>query len=168
MNERAIENPQSPLSPWVLNRQLLMRLCLRWTRGNQQEAEDLLGDAYLRALEGEQKALVQCPLSYSATIIANLARDRLRTRHPHEALGDVDSTRWPACHASSPDELASTRESLQRALRVLEAVPSRQRSALLLRSLGNDYSRIASAVGTTQAHARKLVQFARAAVQALE
>src|SRR6187401_3673462 len=126
VNERAIENPQSPLSPWVLNRQLLMRLCLRWTRGNQQEAEDLLGDAYLRALEGEQKALVQCPLSYSATIIANLARDRLRTRHPHEALGDVDSTRWPACHASSPDELASTRESLQRALRVLEAVPSRQ------------------------------------------
>ena len=41
-------------------------------------------------------------------------------------------------------------------------------AALLLRSLGNDYSRIASAVGTTQAHARKLVQFARAAVQALE
>jgi RNA polymerase sigma factor (sigma-70 family) len=157
------------LEPWLTRRASLLRLCLRWTGGNHSDAEDLLGDACLRAMEARGDTEIRSPVSFSATIIANLARDRRRLGRCRrlESLG-LESHPGLVSRGSWPDDLAHAREVLARAISVLERVPARQRSALLLRSLGEDYSRIADQVGTTRQSARKLVQFARAAVQTSE
>ncbi len=169
MNAERAESEGRLQNAWALKRALLLPVCMRWTRGDRFAAEDLLGDAYLRVLESQgTEREVRSPLAYAAAIIANLARDRLRSPSRTELRDSVDSSRWPACEGSAPDELASARQTLGRALEALEQIPYRQRSALLLRSMGSDYTGIANEVGTSRQNARKLVQFARAAVQALE
>jgi len=129
-----------------------------------------LSEACLKALEARRDGVdIERPFAFSATIIANLARDQQRAakngpmRH---SLADADAS--VRCTAPPPDQRASARESLRLAFELLEQVPGRQRWALLLRTLGDDYPDIAQTVGTTEQNARKLVQSARAAVQASE
>jgi RNA polymerase sigma factor (sigma-70 family) len=158
-----------PLStPWSCSKTLLFRLCLRWTRGNPSEAEDLLSEACLRGIEAQSGGLViRSPMSFWTSTIANLARDKYRARRTSSggspsysrAVGDI-----PVSNATAPDHLADVRERLQMAFARLEKMPPRQRSALLLRSLGDDYSSIARVVGTSEQSARKLVQSGRAAL----
>jgi RNA polymerase sigma factor (sigma-70 family) len=155
------------LEPWLARRDLLFRLCLRWTRGNRSDAEDLLSEACLRALQARGSNVgVRNALSFSATIIANLARDRRRM----ERRGNVERLGTESQHALPsgepwPDDLAHAREALRRTFVALESVPERQRWAVRLRSLGVEYSCIADELGTSLQNARKLVQFARAAIQ---
>jgi RNA polymerase sigma factor (sigma-70 family) len=148
----------------------LLRLCLRFTHGNRAEAEDLLSEACLKAIEARCEGVnIESPLAFSTTIIANLARDQRRAARNgsmHYSLADMDS--WGVSSAPAPDQQVSARESLRQALELLEHVPRRQRCALLLRTMGDDYPGIAQAVGTSEQNARKLVQSARAAVQATE
>jgi RNA polymerase sigma-70 factor (ECF subfamily) len=151
-----------------LRRPRLLRLCLRWTQGNLPDAEDLLSEAWLRAMEARVDASsIRRPFSFLATIIANLGRDRVRAARNNQLASYVPSEGTPAfaSHEPGPDELACARESLEQVFDVLERVPGRQRSALLMRSRGDEYSCIARGLGTTEQNARKLVQFARAAVQ---
>src|SRR4051812_44869118 len=58
------------------------RLCLRWARGHRADAQDLLAEAYLKAVSAsEQRGTpVDNPLAWLSTVIANLARDRQRVR----------------------------------------------------------------------------------------
>ena len=150
-----------------LRRPRLLRLCLRWTHGNLPDAEDLLSEAWLRAMEAPIDASsIRRPFSFLAAIIQNLGRDRLRGARNNQLDSSVQSDGTPAfvSHASGPDELACARESLEHVFDVLQRVPGRQRSALLMRSRGDDYSCIAQGLGTSEENARKLVQFARAAV----
>ena len=59
-----------------LRRPRLLRLCLRWTQGNLPDAEDLLSEAWLRAMEARIDASsIRRPFSFLATIIANLGRE---------------------------------------------------------------------------------------------
>lgn len=159
-----------PLGPWLFSRPRLLRLCLRFTRGNLAEAEDLLSEACLKALEASHEGThIESPFAFSTTIIANLARDHHRAAKREImqcSLADSD-----VCMASGeppPEQRVSARECLRRALQSLARVPRRQRCALLLRTRGHDYPRIARAMGTSEQNARKLVQVARAAVEASE
>src|SRR5688572_17323289 len=72
----------------------LLGLCLRWTHGDRADAEDLLGDAYLRVLEADVRGdpeLVR-PLAFWRTVIRNLSRDRGRhTRRWRFDDGGADS-----------------------------------------------------------------------------
>jgi RNA polymerase sigma factor (sigma-70 family) len=151
---------------WIGRRNVLFRVCLRWTRWNRHDAEDLLGDACLRVLEARPRAgEVSSVVGYSTKIIENLARDRQRSLVRTDMHLFAETEKWPSAAGVSPYAVASARETLSRTLEVLDGVPRRQRAALLLRSLGDDYARIALEVGTSKANARKLVQLARAAVQ---
>lgn len=155
----------SVLGPWLWRRSLLLRLCLRWTRGNLTEAEDLLSDACLRAMEaGQGGVAVNNPVSFSTTIIANLARDRRRASRYELERPASDSEPPLISPDATPYEHASARECLRRTLSALGGVPPRQRAALLLRSMGNDYACIAKEVGTSPQNARKMVQEARAKI----
>lgn len=160
----------APLAPWLVSRPRLLRLCLRFTRGNLSEAEDLLSEACLKAIEASyQGTNIESPLAFSTTIIANLARDQHRAaRRGLMARPLLDTDSGLVSSAPSPDEQLCAREALQQALDQLERVPGRQRCALLLRTQGDDYSGIARTMGTSEQNARKLVQVARAAVQAIQ
>jgi RNA polymerase sigma factor (sigma-70 family) len=156
----------SVLAPWVSSRTLLLRVCVRWARGNVAEAEDLFSDACLKAVESDRRGLtVADPIAFSTTIIANLARDRLRRARLRGNRNDPADNRRLASQSPQPDEQISTRERLGLALAILDRISNRQRTALLLRAQGDEYSCIAQVVGTTEQNARKLVQSARARVQ---
>jgi RNA polymerase sigma factor (sigma-70 family) len=132
----------------------------------------LLSEACVRAVEVQVSGVdVRKPRSFWATIIANLARDHLRTaRNRRTALSsqaELEETGVPS-PATAPDDLICARQALARVCAALEYVPKRQRAALLLRSIGDDYSYIAQSVGTSERNARKLVQMARSNLHSWE
>ena len=154
------------VDPWLSGRSALFRLCLRWTNGNRAEAEDLLSDACVRILEGEYRAVgeVDSPIALWATVINNLGRDRIRhtRRWKLESRTDDSSVlgALPAPTISAEQQLF-LRECLAATARKLTLLTPKQRSALLLRSRGLDYSVIGESLHTTAANSRKLVETAR-------
>lgn len=149
----------------------LLKRCLRWTRGDLPEAEDLLADAWLRVVEvsTEHEGIAK-PMSYWATVINNLGRDRLRRAQRWRVQGGEPARaifeRLPAV-APSGEHLLWLKERLNSTARHLDGLNHKQRMAILLRSEGNDYSTIAQALQTSEVNARKLVETARHALLAL-
>jgi DNA-directed RNA polymerase specialized sigma24 family protein len=162
-NERA---SRSVVGPWLSGRSALLSLCLRWTRGNRAEAEDLLGDACVRILEGDYRvgAELGSPIAFWATVINNLGRDRIRRtkRWKPESPGDDAGVlgALPAPTIGAEQQLF-LRECLAATARKLTRLTDKQCTALLLRSRGLDYSVIGESLHTTAANARKLVETAR-------
>jgi RNA polymerase sigma factor (sigma-70 family) len=151
---------------WRDNQRTLLRICLRWTRGNASEAEELLGEACLHGIEALcGGAQVLQPLPWWATIISNLARDKLRSRMRRPFMvpvqGAVGGELEVADRAVAIDDYIYARQRLRTALSGLGGLPASQRYALVTRSLGGDYAEIACALGTSTVNARKLVQTAR-------
>ena len=159
--------PGSAVLPWASERPALLGMCLRWSRGNLAEAEDLLGDACLRILEREEgdSLGMSCPLAFWATVINNLGRDRRRRSrrwnfdHRGELLGAL-----PARTVSAERQMF-LKECLTETDRGLAQLKDRQRAAVLLRTAGIDYPEIGDALSTSSANARKIVETARAALR---
>jgi len=142
----------------------LLKCCLRWTRGDLAEAEDLLGDAYLRVMEASQLRPCQLhkPRSFWLTVINNLGRDRLRRTRRWRTEGDEDAALESLeARGQSAEDLVLLRECLAEAARRLTQLSQKQRSALLLRSNGAEYAEIAALLATSETNARKLVEMAR-------
>jgi RNA polymerase sigma factor (sigma-70 family) len=163
-------SPGALVAPWLSERSVLLGICLRWTRGNLAEAEDLLGDACLRILEGEvqQLAAVDRPLAFWATVINNLGRDHSRRSRrwnfdPRDRGANLLGT-LPARTASAEQQVF-LKECLTATDRGLARLSERQRTAVLLRSAGIDYSEIGDVLSTTGANARKIVAAARVALR---
>ncbi len=154
----------------LAERSSLLGICLRWTRGNFTEAEDLLGDACLRVLECDEREPDEAgrSLAFWATVINNLGRDRnRRTRrwnfdYQHRSSDTLGTL--PA-RTISAEQQVFLKECLVAADRGLAQLNDRQRTAILLRSAGIDYSEIGEALSTTSANARKIVETARAALK---
>jgi RNA polymerase sigma factor (sigma-70 family) len=143
-------------------RHVLLKRCLRWVNGNRAEAEDLLGDAWLRLLESSSRQGAR-PSSQSAfllTVIDNLGRDRLR-RARRWQLGEPNEYESLEALTATAEQLVLLRERLFRAAQQLDGMTGKERTALLLRSSGVEYVAIATALVTSEANARKLVETAR-------
>jgi RNA polymerase sigma-70 factor (ECF subfamily) len=107
------------------------RFAVRLT-GDPHQAEDLAQETFLRAwrhrnrLQDRQAARV-----WLFKIAVNLWRDRLRRgqRGPKQADRPVDD-----CQSAQvpPDQAVTDQEDLQRTLRTLDSLPSRQREVLYL------------------------------------
>ncbi len=156
-------------APWLSERSALLGICLRWTRGNLAEAEDLLGDACLRILESDERdpAAVDRPLAFWATVIGNLGRDRSRrTRRwnfDYRGRGADVLGALPARTISAEQQMF-LKECLTATDRGLARLSDRPRTAVLLRAAGIDYSEIGDVLNTSSANARKLVATARMAL----
>jgi len=144
-------------------------VCVRWTRGQPEDARDLLAEAYLRVVGNAERKHLRAddPLAWLSTIIANLARDYLRshTRNMRNraANDDVEMLRDPRYDA---DATFVTRELLAETLTRVQNLSLPQRRALLARSSGETYAAIAARLVTTPGNARKLVQTARSELRA--
>lgn len=148
----------------------LFRLCLRWTSGDLADAEDLLADARLRVLEaysGHDR--IAKPESFFAAVINNLGRDRFRHACRWRVQrGDGAETLLRRLPAASPscEQLFLVKERLRQAARRFDRLTASQRTAILLRSEGSEYSTIAQALHTSEVNARKLVETGRRALLA--
>jgi RNA polymerase sigma factor (sigma-70 family) len=156
----------SLVTPWPSGRRALLALCLRWTRGNVAEAEDLLGDASLRILEGSTagERHVASPIAFWATVINNLGRDRIRRarRWKFERDGqDSGALGTLPAQTVSADQQIFLKQCLVATERQLRLLNEKQRTAVLLRGRGLGYSGIGELLSTSPANARKLVEMAR-------
>lgn len=106
------------------------RLALRLT-GDRHRAEDLTQETFLRAWKKRQQLKDRrAERVWLFRIAANLWKDELRTR---ARAGTVSSLPDDASGSEPPpDQAAETRESLARALELLDRLPVRQRTVLYL------------------------------------
>ena len=144
---------------------LLYRQCARWTRGHHADAQDLLAEAYLRAIRAIEvsSTLPDNLLAWVSTVIANLARDHLRAKHrvTRALSDDIDGVEALADPDGYSDERFMKRELLSETLQKVRWLAPTQRCALLARLAGEEYETIAAQLATSPANARKLVQAAR-------
>lgn len=119
---------------------------------DRHDAEDCLQETFLRAFRGFDRLKSHEHLrAWLYKVATNVARTNLRRRQR--------DTRWTG--GSDPDEMAPARgdpadaDRLREVRRLVEALPSKQRAALLMRKYqGLEYAEIADALGCTREAAR--------------
>lgn len=139
--------------------QELYRYCRAVLR-DEEDAQDALQNTMIRALSalpGEEREMALRPWLYR--VAHNEAVSILR-RRPPAADPDVELA------VPGPEQQAETRERLRGLVGDLEALPERQRSALVMRELsGIDYEEIGAALGAGSAGAKQIVYEARIALK---
>ena len=126
-------------------------------------AEDAVEQAFLSAYQAMTSGDADLRLRpWLYRIARNASLNLLRQNGwSHEQLDDqVDGV-------ERPEQALERRESLRSALGALQALPERQRDAMLLRELeGRSYDEIAAALGVGDGAVRQLLHRARAALRA--
>lgn len=152
---------------WRSHRVTLLRICKRWSKGNAADAEDLLGEACLRALQSLSAAPTELerPLAWWATVIANVARDKARRwdRYSRVYADLPEAWRTRAALDLRPrlDEQLLLKAELEQVRCRMATLSGPQRLAITFRGFGDEYAEIAVKLGTSNTNARKLVQVGR-------
>ena len=171
------DSPEATTSPtaddfwrcWLGERAYFRRMCIRWLRGDRQEAEDVLSRGSLRALEYVRRhpGGVEKFRPWALRILHNLCLDTL------EAAGrctpEVDATRDDNDHAALecpvalPERVVYGHELRLALADALADLPPRLAAAFRLRCVdGLGYDEICRQLTITPENARKRVQQARA------
>jgi RNA polymerase sigma factor (sigma-70 family) len=139
--------------------QALYRYC-RSIVGNADDAADALQSTMasaLRGLSGERRQIELRPWLFR--IAHNESVSVLRKRRQHVAIDDA------ALELEAPSHDPAIRQRLNDLVADLRELPDNQRGALVMHELsGLRYREIATALGTTEPHARQLVYEARSAL----
>jgi RNA polymerase sigma-70 factor (ECF subfamily) len=157
------------------DRRLLWGLCYRMT-GNAADADDLVQETFVRALEKPPRRLDEPLRPWLVRVAINLSRDLLRKRRrraysgewlpspiPTEGLEDPASYEPPAPLEDSPAARYDMVESISMAFLIaLEALTPTARAVLLLRDVF-DYStgEAAEAIGISEASVKVYLHRAR-------
>jgi len=121
--------------------------------GNEHDAQDACQDAFLRAQGALGRLAPDSNVrAWLYRIATNSARSAARWRARRTARTvDLDLDGLPARAGSSPE----SREELRRVAQAVQALPPKQRAALMLRRFhGLDYDTIATSLGGNEAAAR--------------
>lgn len=131
--------------------------------GDAQSAEDLVHDAYLKALEAAShaQAVVKQPLSYAYRVMRNLAIDRYRRGELESQLFEAEDNgeEVAAPAACTPEAMASDRQALTRVEQALSELPERARRVFeLYRLEGCTQREIGTLLGISAATVNALLQ----------
>lgn len=165
-----------PAEALEIDRKLLWGLCYRMT-GNAADAEDIVQETFVRAIENPPRHLDQPLRPWLVRVAMNLSRDYLRRRRRRDYVGPWLPSPIPTDEADSPasyeppapteDEPAARYEMLESIsfafLLALEALTPTARAVLLLRDVF-DYStaETAEALDITEASVKVTLHRARA------
>ncbi|MDQ0041883.1 sigma-70 family RNA polymerase sigma factor [Variovorax boronicumulans] len=144
------------LSQLPAHRGRLVRAAARLL-GNTAEAEDVVQDTYLRALEeGDQPAL-DAAQAWLTTVMQHLAIDRLRRRNWMQRWLQDSQVLAPAPETSSIEARAALAQEVEKALRLLSArLSPADGAAVLLREVFEaSFKEIAEASGKTETACRQ-------------
>ncbi|MDP9992331.1 RNA polymerase sigma-70 factor (ECF subfamily) [Variovorax boronicumulans] len=125
--------------------------------GGQAEAEDVVQDTYLRALEAGDQPTLDAAQAWLTTVMQHLAIDRLRRRNwMQQWLSDAKASAAPPETASTEDRAAMAQE-IDRALHLLATrLSPADGAAVLLREVFEaSFKEIAEASGKTEAACRQ-------------
>jgi len=121
--------------------------------GDAHDAEDACQDALLRAYRAFSRLKPNSnPRAWLYKIATNTAFNAMKRRKRREAHHvDLDLERLP----SDANETHEQREQMRAVMRAVEALPPKQRAALMLRQFhGMSYAEIATSTGSSEASAR--------------
>lgn len=122
----------------------LYRYCLRMT-GEPDVAQDVAQEAFVRLVRDEVQGPRPALKAWLFRVAANLVRDRWRVSENRRRLLEI--------HPVAPEPPPDAQETLEREERVgrvravLDGLPERDRTLLLMREEGFSYGEIADAVG---------------------
>jgi RNA polymerase sigma-70 factor (ECF subfamily) len=145
----------------VRYREPLLGFAAKLLDGSHADAEDVVQDAFIRALpalRASDRPMVLRPWLYM--IVRNRAFD-LRRSHKH-VDGPERLSLVPACETSDPYVSAAAHEELAAIVAELARLPERQRLALVQREMGGvSHRQLAAELGTTVSATKSLLVRAR-------
>lgn len=119
--------------------------------GEASDAEDIVQDAALRALQALERAPIRSPRAWWLSVVRNTALSFMTRRRPGALafvgdLDDLDALGAPDATAESAEDRLIAREEGERVRRAVAALPSPLRETLILREInGLNYREIAEA-----------------------
>ena len=114
------------------------------------DREDAEQEATLRLIQASTRETVAKPVHLLRRIARNLVIDRQRHQQKMVGLDDAPSAAIQICTAPDPELALINSERLNRALVVIQAMPTRRREAFLLHRIdGLSYAQIARRMGVT-------------------
>ena len=125
----------------------------RWLAGNGTDAEDIVQEAALRALEALDQAEVQKPKAWSLAIVSNTALTWLARRRPNRLqyvgdLNDLEAIDYAFDAALNAEETLIAEETGGRVSDAIAALPSPLKETLIMREINDlNYKEIAEATG---------------------
>jgi RNA polymerase sigma-70 factor (ECF subfamily) len=162
-----------PIDAWFASSVLpheadLLRQARRWA-ADEDEARDLLHEAYAQLLQLSAWEAIGNPAAYAVRVIRNCALQRMRRTRivPIRQFAALEELEFPD-HAPDSFAIASSREELRRMMAAVDALPPACRRVILMRKFEEMPPRaIAEKLGlslsTVEKHlAREMLQLARA------
>ena len=125
----------------------------RWLAGNGADAEDIVQEAALRALEALDRVEVQKPRAWALAIVRNTALTWLGRHRPGVLnfvgdLNDLDAIDYRFDAPPNAEELLLADETGARVRAAIAALPSPLKETLVMREInGLNYKDIAEATG---------------------
>lgn len=154
---------------WQSYQRALHQQSLRLTRGNQDEARELLSAAMLRAAQKfpHHSKSIKNMKAWLHQVLHNVCMDAMKERR-HTTYrpppSDDDGEEEFPCpeEQASPEDLLLRHESIRGMWRQVQALPDTLRAPLVMRFCeGMSYSEIAARLHLTQCNTRKRIQLAR-------
>jgi RNA polymerase sigma-70 factor (ECF subfamily) len=131
--------------------------------GDATEAEDAAQDAFLRILDAAPRYRPTASFrTYLYLVVTRLCLDRMEKKRPHY----VGQPPVSASAEPGPTDALAQREAADAVRRALDALPARQRAALILRHYEDlSYLEIAGAMDTSVKSVERLLARGREALQ---
>jgi RNA polymerase sigma-70 factor (ECF subfamily) len=139
----------------------------RWLTRNGHDAEDVVQEAFLRALKFFGGFHGSNARAWLLTIVRNACYDWLRRNRPSEISAPFEEeAHSPVDPSPTPEDLAVAMADRRRLREALEALPLAWREVLILRELeGLSYKEIADVAGVKIGTVMSRLARARAALQ---
>ncbi len=130
----------------------LMKVCRRRGR-SQEEAEDLIQEAFLRLHEYCRKSEVRDEEAFLARTVSNLAINEYRrgriVSYAQETVEDLEQSIGLSDSSPGPERICAAQQRLDEITRTLGAVSERTCQIFLAQRAGYSYEEIAADLGIT-------------------
>lgn len=139
----------------------------RWLMGNPDDAEDIVQDAYVRALAGADRFRGGDQRAWLLSIVRNACHSSHRSQRVRRAEDFDEAVHGEDTSAPSPEQRAIDGETSRRVRRAVERLTPEFREVIVLREFeGLSYKEMADVVGTPIGTVMSRLSRARAQLQA--
>ena len=119
----------------------------RWLTRNDDDAQDVVQEAFLRAVRHLDQCRMEDPRTWLLQIVRNTC-STWRSRKPSSGGADELLASVPAAASSNPDQAVERRQQANDVRRAIELLPDEFREVVVLREIeGLSYKEVAGVVG---------------------